>query len=351
MAGMKNPKHAQADPHTAAPDDAEALIQRELEPGAFPGCAGPADDATTPKIEDRGQIQPAFAGLDVGDVGHPHLVGTGRRRQLRETIGRRGLSMSAVGGVGLAATTTSALQAQRLEQTGAPALARPHMILPDSADELRHRHLDGILVVGEYPALRSVLEELVRHTPVVLTDDFSPFADSGWVVRSDEHEAGRLAAARFASVGRRRPGFIGSWGAQDRAGLAGFREGLLAAGVECREELFCLRQPDETFYGAVSRVVRAGADALFVPGSNYEAMEAYSVVANVLRLRVPSDVALIGGEVHGVSKFLTPPMTTVSAPLADVAALAVETLASLMRGEKPPRTNTLPVRLVARESA
>jgi hypothetical protein len=31
-------------------------------------CAGPADDATAPKIEDRGQIQPAFCGLDVGSL-------------------------------------------------------------------------------------------------------------------------------------------------------------------------------------------------------------------------------------------------------------------------------------------
>ena len=36
MLRMKNPKHAQAAPLTAEPDDAEALIQRELELGVFP---------------------------------------------------------------------------------------------------------------------------------------------------------------------------------------------------------------------------------------------------------------------------------------------------------------------------
>lgn len=225
------------------------------------------------------------------------------------------------------------------------------MILPDSPEDLRQKHVDGILVVGEYPGMGPLLDELRLHTPVVLTDDFSAHAADYWVVRSDQRASGRMAAEQFAKSGRKNLGFVGSWGSQEHAILDGYREGMRAAGLECREELFVLRTPEDSFYGTVNRVLRQGADALFLPGSNYEAIEGMNVIANVMRLRVPDDVALIGGEIHGVSKFLTPPMTTIEQPLDDVATLAVETLAALMRGEEPPRQNELPVKLLRRESA
>lgn len=112
-----------------------------------------------------------------------------------------------------------------------------------------------------------------------------------------------------------------------------------------------MRSQEVTFYSAVSRVVRLGADAILIPGSNYEALEGLNVIINVMGLRVPRDVALIGGEIHGVSEFLPPPMTTIEEPLTKIADLAVDTLAALMRGETPPRETTLPVKLLARESA
>ncbi len=225
------------------------------------------------------------------------------------------------------------------------------MVLPDSPEDLREKHVDGIIVVGEYPGLGPLLDELRQHTPIVLTDDFSPHAKDFRVVHSDQNAIGQLAAERFAKGGRKRLGFVGSWGAQEHVILKGYRDGILAAGLECHDGLFVLRSPDDTFYGAVSRVVRQGADALLLPGANFESLEGMNVISNVLRLRVPDDVALIGGEIHGVCKFLSPPMTTIEQPLDMVAAQAVEILAALMRGESPPKETTIPVRLVPRESA
>lgn len=225
------------------------------------------------------------------------------------------------------------------------------MIIPDTPEDLRHKHLDGIIVIGECPALKPMLEELRLHTPVVLTDDFSTDSASCHRVRSDEFMTGRLAARRFAQTGRKRLGFVGSWGSQEHAILAGYRDAMRETGLDCREDLFVLRNQEVTFYGAVSRVIRLGADALLIPGSNYEALEGIHVLTNILRVRVPEEVALIGGEIHGVSKFLTPPMTTIEQPLGEVAELAVETLAALMRGETPPLESSRPVRLIVRESA
>lgn len=225
------------------------------------------------------------------------------------------------------------------------------MIVPDTPDELRRQYLDGIIVVGEYPRLRPILAELRTHTPIVLTDDFSEMSADYWNVRSDRSMTGNLAAGHFAKTGRKRLGFVCSQGAQEQVILDSYRATMRKAGLECHEELFVMRNEEVTFYSAVSRVIRLGADALLIPGSNYEALEGLNVISNVLRMQVPKDIALIGGEVLGVSEFLTPPMTTVEEPLMNIANQAVETLAALMRGEKPQRENLLPVRLRPRESA
>lgn len=225
------------------------------------------------------------------------------------------------------------------------------MFLPDTPEALIDKHVDGVLVIGEYPSLRPALEELRRHAPVVLTDDLSPAAADHCVVRCDHRGIGELAAMRFAKAGRRRLGLVGSAGSQERVILDGYKQVMREAGLDCHEELFVMRNEEVTFYGAVSRVVRLGADAILIPGSNYEAMEGMNVLTNILRLSIPQDIALIGGEIHGVSEFLAPPMTTVQQPLMELATVAVETVLALICGEQPPRDNLLPVRLIPRESA
>lgn len=225
------------------------------------------------------------------------------------------------------------------------------MVVPENPEEHLQRHyLDGVIVVGEYPAFAPMAARLSEHTPVVFTDDFSE-RENRWTVRSDCEATGRLAAEHFLKNGRRRLAFVGSPGSQERVRLEGYRKAILAAGAECHEELFLMRSQEITFYSAVSRVVRLGADAILIPGSNYEALEGLNVIINVMGLKIPDDVALIGGEVHGVSEFLPPPMTTIEEPLTAIANLAVDTLAALMGGETPPRSTTLPVKLLARESA
>ncbi|MDR1282782.1 MAG: LacI family transcriptional regulator [Opitutaceae bacterium] len=231
------------------------------------------------------------------------------------------------------------------------------MVVPENpVEHLQRRYLDGVIVVGEYPAFESMAARLGEHTPVVFTDDFSGRQDR-WSVRSDCEATGRLAAEHFLKNGRRRLAFVGSPGSQEQVRLEGYRKAIVAAGatgvagVECCEELFLMRSQEITFYSAVSRVIRLGADAILIPGSNYEALEGLNVIINVMGLRVPQDVALIGGEIHGVSEFLPPPMTTIEEPLTKIANLAVDTLAALMRGETPPRVSTLPVKLLARASA
>ena len=45
---------------------------------------GVTDDPTGPGIEDRGQVHEASRDCDIGDVGHPELVGAIQRHVVRE---------------------------------------------------------------------------------------------------------------------------------------------------------------------------------------------------------------------------------------------------------------------------
>ena len=66
--------------------------------------------------------------------------------------------------------------------------------------------------------------------------------------------------------------------------------------------------------------------------------------------RVPEDVSVIGFDDLGFSAFLTPPLTTVSAPTETVGRIATEQLFSLFDKQFPGDVTLLPTELVTRRS-
>src|SRR5262249_16178264 len=76
------------------------------------------------QVHDRCQINPALAGPEVGDVGHPSLIGCGWPRRLLEPIGSNGIGMAAVGGPGTKGAFGSCLEASSSHKPG-------HAIFPD----------------------------------------------------------------------------------------------------------------------------------------------------------------------------------------------------------------------------
>lgn len=66
--------------------------------------------------------------------------------------------------------------------------------------------------------------------------------------------------------------------------------------------------------------------------------------------RVPEDVSVVGFDDLGFSAFLTPPLTTVSAPTEAVGRIAAEQLFSLFDKQSPEGVTLLPTELVIRRS-
>jgi DNA-binding LacI/PurR family transcriptional regulator len=67
-------------------------------------------------------------------------------------------------------------------------------------------------------------------------------------------------------------------------------------------------------------------------------------------LRVPEDISVVGFDDLGFSAFLTPPLTTVSAPTEAVGQIATEHLFSLFDKQFPEDVTLLPTELIIRRS-
>lgn len=225
------------------------------------------------------------------------------------------------------------------------------VILPSNpAEQLPGSFLDGVVAVTFDKQLEAMLRELETRMPVVYMDKFD--ADpKECVVRSDHFNAGYLAAKHFIARGRKAPAFFGAHNRPFVERLAGFRKALEESKLETDERLQLLVGADVSRASAITRLVRAGADAIYVPGTSFQAMECLHLLTYVMGLKVPQDFSLIGGENEGISALQNPPLTTIEEPLKDMAEQAVEMIERLTSGGRVfPRQVTLPVRLIERDS-
>jgi LacI family transcriptional regulator len=233
------------------------------------------------------------------------------------------------------------------------ALSRRNVgvVLPSNPfEQLPSSFLDGVIAVTFDRKLQTMLWELETRIPVVYMDKFDADARE-YAVCSDHFNAGYLAAKHFIARGRKRPGFFAAANRPFVERLRGYKKAFAEAGLPIDERLQLLVEPDVSRPSAITRLVRAGADALYVPGTSFQAMECLHILTYVMGLKVPQDVSLIGGENEGISALQNPPLTTVEEPLKEMAEQAAAMIERLTEGERvAPRQVVLPVRLIERDS-
>ncbi len=225
------------------------------------------------------------------------------------------------------------------------------MLLPsDPVKQLPGYFIDGVIAVTYEPEIQAMLKEVEKKIPVVYLDNFEATANQ-YVVRSDHYQSGYKAAQYFIERGMKKLAFLSGDTIPARVRLEGYTDAIKEAGLSIDNKLQILMKNDESIYMIVNRVVKNGADALFVPGASMQAIEALHVLNNVMSLHVPNDISMIGGENTGISVFQHPPMTTISEPLAEMAKAAVDMVLSLSEKQTvKERTVTFPVELIERDS-
>lgn len=236
-----------------------------------------------------------------------------------------------------------------------------HMVLASSHSDAREieaavsrmrGRVDGFVVMSPDVAALPALAQLARSFPAVVLGAGSEIG--AFATLSVANYDGAVAMTRhLLALDYKHLAFIrgpaGNVDATDR--LRGMRAGCKdVEGVDVREYSGDFRQ--ETGYAVTQKLLRGRErpDAIFCAN---DAMAVGAIGAlHEAGLRVPDDVAVVGFDDIPIARFLTPPLTTVRVPIADLGASAVERLIDALRGGVPlaAHREVVPTSLVLRAS-
>jgi LacI family transcriptional regulator len=213
-----------------------------------------------------------------------------------------------------------------------------------------HGRVDGLVVLSADLGVQTFLRNLPPRTPVVFLNRVEgPGSFDSVSVANVE---GSLAMTRYLlGLGHERILFVKgpeeNRDAQER--LQGYREAM--AGRATAGEL----PGDFTEAGGY----QAGIQALAIlppPTAIFAANDASAIgVSRALQergVRIPEDISLAGFDDIPLARYMTPPLTSIRAPIAELGASAAERLLQKLEGDDTlrPRQETLEVVLVARAS-
>lgn len=210
-----------------------------------------------------------------------------------------------------------------------------------------------VLVVSELlDAGRAELESF--HVPVVLVDPVGTGPQSLTTIAATDWAGGRDATEHLIGLGHRRIGFITGPLSEEchRDRLDGYRAALQRAGIEPDQEL--VRNGDSLMSGGL----RGGRELLQLPepptaiisGSDEQAYGVYKA-ARALGLAIPDDLSVVGFDDVALCQWVSPQLTTVRQPLAEMASEATRIVIELARGgTRPNQRFELSTSVIVRES-
>ena len=203
-------------------------------------------------------------------------------------------------------------------------------------------------------ANREILSIFGRaNAPVVILDsDFVPAPRRGCydVVGIDNHSAGMLAATHLLALGVRRIGFLKrpkcSASVNDR--LRGVVSAIFSRLGDVDKRLVLESEPTDV--NAVRRYLRRYKPQAVICGNDTAAVDLMRSFGK-LGLKVPDDIMLVGFDDVKCASIVTPRLTTVRQPCAQIAKTAFYSLLRRIENpDLPPKTISLPVELIVRES-
>jgi LacI family transcriptional regulator len=190
--------------------------------------------------------------------------------------------------------------------------------------------------------------------PFVVVDPRIPL-DDGIPAVSAAHRAGALAATEhLLSLGHRRIGHISGppgWAATTER-IEGYHSALAVAGVLPTSELIAEGNFEAPTGAAAAKVLLDLPDpptAIFSANDNMAA--GVLQVAHERGLKVPGDLSVVGFDDADLAKILSPGLTTVRQPLAELGRTGVNLLTRILEKQRVEALRVeLATRLVVRES-
>jgi LacI family transcriptional regulator len=210
--------------------------------------------------------------------------------------------------------------------------------------------VDGLLVMSPHADARFLSQNLPAGLPAVLVNTGASLPGHARFV-IDNFGGAQAMTRHLAASGRKRIAFItgpdGNPDATER--LRGYRAALRKG---AREILFEGNFTEESGWAAGQQIAQARPrpDAVFA-ANDMMAIGCLAAMSDA-GLRVPEDVAVGGFDDIPIARYVSPALTTIRVPIAELGAVALEALARAIETPraKPARTKILPVELVVRRS-
>lgn len=217
---------------------------------------------------------------------------------------------------------------------------------------MRERQVDGVILLHENTAEEMTRLETMFPGPIVLASVRCETADE-WSVTIDDYQAAHDATRAILDAGHRAVSGVFS---DSYSGGTLRRAGFLAALQEAGLEPVSVLHSDCTVVGGESaaRTIFANDSAphptaiFFV--SDEMAIGALRALRELGR-SLPDDVSVVGFDDIEMSGYVTPRLTTIHQPIAQIGQRATQLLMQLLNGETPElRQVVLPHSVVYRDS-
>ena len=212
--------------------------------------------------------------------------------------------------------------------------------------------VDGLIALSPGLDAQAFEENLPAGFPVLLLNGV--IRRSGYdSILLDNYGGASAMVRHLIRLGHRRIAFVtgpaGNHDASER--LRGYRDALgRQAGASALEIPGDFRE--EAGYRAAPRILRARPRPTAVFAANDAMAIGLLCAFRERRLRVPEEMALTGFDDIPIARFITPPLTTVRIPIADLGSRATGRLLNALEGThgRRRREEILPTTLVVRSS-
>jgi DNA-binding LacI/PurR family transcriptional regulator len=229
-----------------------------------------------------------------------------------------------------------------------------HASTPSPRHTLAEHNTDGIIVFTQSIDSEELARLRLLNFPVVLLYQTPPDAlDIPAVVVENKSGAQMLVEHLIEVHGCKRIGFLrGPEGNQDsEQRTAGYRQALRKHHIPWDPALLGLGGfNDEDANTTIQQWLEQGIefDAVFT-GDDDAAAGALSALRRAGK-RIPQEIKVVGFDDIPVARFLSPPLTTVRAPIEQVGREAIRQVVHLIRGEPAKGLSLMPTELIIRES-
>ena len=213
---------------------------------------------------------------------------------------------------------------------------------------------DGVILVTSELTGRQLEQLRTAGIPLVVVDPVNPPPAVLPSVGATNWAGGLAASEHLLALGHRRIGAIAGPGDYlcSRARIDGYRSALERAGVRFDPAL--VRHGDFQHEGGFARggelLELASPPTAIFAGCDQQAFGLYEA-ARQRGLRIPQDLSVVGFDDLPVARWVSPPLTTVRQPLAEMGQAAAQMLGELIEGNPLPSNRLeLSTALIVRES-